>query len=112
MRVGVGEMVGNITNIIIMWEVNRKGGSVVIFLLPIFLVAIVEVAYFVARPDPTRTTQHCLLHGIKNRLHSEIELRVQFLAVDYVEHVGRRGVHIPDLEIKPAMVLGGINVRI
>ena len=40
-----------------------------------------------------------------SNLHSEIELAVLFLAVDDVEAVRDRGLHIGDLEVEPLMMV-------
>ena len=47
-----------------------------------------------------------------SNLHSEIELAVLFLAVDDVEAVRDRGLHIGDLEVEPLMMVVRIDVRI
>ena len=44
-------------------------------------------------------------------LLTEVELTVEFLAVDDVEPVGSVGLHVGHLEVEPLMVMVGVDVR-
>lgn len=41
---------------------------------------------------------------------TEVELAVEFLAVDNVEAVARSSVHVADFEVEPLVVVVGVHV--
>lgn len=104
-------MIRQITDVVRVRERDREGCCEVRLPFGRTLVTVPIVADVDAGSHPTRFAAQRFRDAEQYRFHTEIELRVCLLAIDYIERVRHVRLHAGDLEVEPLMPGTAVDIR-